>query len=222
MLPLRLGFALFSLAAVGCASDTMPEMVQCPGPDCVCTGASCACGAGLACALDCASLDGATCGLTCGADNVCETDCGAEMCNVDCEMMANCNVDATGDTDVNCKTGSTCVVMTTGDNADLDCESGAECTFTAPGADSEVDCRADSRCVVVSGRDADVRCEGANCTVRLADEGDLTCEMAATCAATCDADCTVTCRDTSTCTVQCAGDSEPSVVDGEATCVAPG
>ena len=146
--------------------------------------------------------------------------CGTEACDVDCGAMADCVVDALGDTNVACSTNSTCDVTTAGDNADLDCEMGSMCAFEAMGADNTINCDSGATCTVTSGRDGDVLCSDATCTVTVADEGDVECEMGATCTVTCEADCTVLCRDTSMCMVQCPGETEPSPTEGEHTCVA--
>ena len=152
-------FAFASLLFVACATETAPgTMVECPGPDCPCTGAACFCGAGLSCGLTCSAVEGTLCQLDCNDGNVCTTECGMETCEVDCDAMSTCDVQAEGtETNVDCTTGAMCNVVATGDNANLDCESGAECTFDAGGADADVSCRSMSRCTATTGRDADAR-----------------------------------------------------------------
>jgi len=59
------------LLLTACASETAPtDAVDCPGPDCECTGTSCACPTALVCNLDCSRLDGSACQLGCADGNV--------------------------------------------------------------------------------------------------------------------------------------------------------
>lgn len=216
---LFLGGALF-----GCTSDPMDPgaLAECPGPDCVCDTGACSCSSALGCLVICADVaaPGSACDVDCTTPgSVCETDCGTETCNVDCESMANCDIESNGgDFDAECRTGSVCTATATGDNAEADCESGADCTFTLSGADTEVWCRSDSVCEVTAGRDSDFRCEGAECDVTLGDEGDVECSMGATCRVTCEEDCSVACRDGSTCSVRCPGQEEFMTVEEQAEC----
>jgi hypothetical protein len=119
---------LVSAILIGCGGDEGGNETGPAAP--TCTGASCECPSGTACAFTESSCGEGSCSLDCANDNVCTGAC-AESCSIDCSGGSTCTVTVGPSGSVSCD-GSTCHVTCTG-SCSVSCTGEAACDLKCAG-----------------------------------------------------------------------------------------
>ena len=115
-----------------------------------------------------------------------------------------------------CTDGSACSFDCAAGDCKIECGKDGTCDGTC-GKDCAATCPEGASCNIDLGQDGDIQCIDADCTVAAGHDADITCK-GGTCAVTCESKCDVACKEGATCTLQCAGDSEPKAIEEAGKC----